>query len=540
MNHILSKYRNYFPDIELLYDYQEEVFNMLLARRNTLAIIPTGGGKSLLYQIMAIELHGTTVVISPLMALMEEQVNELNNLGIRALALNSNIPFKEQRKILRSLKKDDYKLIYISAERLQNPFFRAALIASGVNISLLVIDEAHCISQWGGNFRPDYGQIPTFIEFLNNNSQNPLLLCLTATIAKPSRKDITTEFKINEKDIYVSQYVIRDNLKLHFKKVNKEKDKEGILRNFLEEKKPKKTIVYLYSKNKCEKYTKSFASKYTTAFFHAGMTPQDKDLVYNNFLNGNISLLFATTAFGMGINIPDIESIVQLQLPHSVEEYYQQAGRGWRKKDVVKDCNCLLLWSNKNFSVREKDLNNQRYTPTKVQEAYQSLIGSAKIKRTGQLVNKSKDSFLMGKEYNLQLLRYKLEKRNIIKCVGELNGTPLTIKLRNNTEFWEKVVAVANDGMDSFRYICDKMTISISDISKHLYEQDLLNNIETLPAMKKDIFFEILNMEISSDKIAEIIEETDAEIDFRIHQLRELNLLCTSENVSSFLQEQLK
>ena len=190
--------------------------------------------------------------------------------------------------------------------------------------------------------------------------------------------------------------------------------------------------------------------------------------------------------------------------------------------------------------VREKDLNNQRYTPDKIIEAFKSLIGSAKIKRIGQLVNKSKDSFMMSKEHNLQLLRYKFENQNIIKCVGEINGAPLSIKLKKNTELWNQVVDKASTGMDSFRYVSDKLGISFSDIVKHLYEQDLVNNIKTLPAMKKDIFFEILQLEISSEKAIKIIEEIDSEVDFRINQLNELKSLCISEDSYSYLQKSLK
>lgn len=540
MSNVLLKYNSYFPEIKSLHAYQIEVFERLQAKKNTLAVIPTGGGKSLLYQIMALELEGVTIIISPLMALMEEQVNELNHRGIKALALNSNISFIKQRELLRNLGRHQYKLIYISAERLQNPFFRAGLMASGIKISLLAIDEAHCISQWGGNFRPDYGQIPAFIDFLKENAQSPLLLCLTATIAAPARKEIAKEFKIKAENIYISSSVIRDNLKLQVKKVIREKEKEELLADFLSQIKPNKTIVYLYSKRKCEQYARSFASKYDTGFFHSGMTPLEKNDVYNKFLKSEINLLFATTAFGMGINIPDIESIVQLQIPHSIEEYYQQAGRGWRRTDVVKNCHCLILWSEKNFNVREKDLNNQRYSTERIRQAYTSLIGSAKIKKSGQLVNKSKDSLLNSKEYNLQLLRYKLEKHNCIKYMGELNGTPLTVKLRKQTEFWDSIQIAADKGMDSFRYVCDALNISLSEISTHLYEQDLINNIQTLPAANKDIYFEIVQLELPFQIIATIADEIDAEVDFRINQLRELKNLCNSENVYSFLQKNLK
>ena len=539
MDNLLSKYKNYFPDISQLYDYQIKVIELLNQDKNTLAIIPTGGGKSLLYQLKALDFKGVTLVISPLMALMEEQVNELNSRGIKALALNSSLSFIKQREILKNLKKEDYKLIYISAERLNNPFFRSNIISSEIQISLLVVDEAHCISQWGNSFRPDYSQIPSFIEFLKTKDINPLLLCLTATLSIPARNDISQEFKIQKSNIYVSQSIIRDNLILNFLKVDNEKQKEVYLREFLKNVKSKKTIGYLYSKKKCENYANLFKDDFKTSFFHSLVETDNKQEVYNNFLSGKNDFLFATTAFGMGINIPNIESIIHLQIPHSIEEYYQHVGRGWRRKDIVKNCNCLVLWSDKNFNVREKELNAERYSVEKVQMAYKSLLGSAKIKSVGQIVNKSKDTFLSGSEYNLQLLRYKLEKYNVIQCVGELNGTPCTIEMKRDTPFWQNITFQAENGIDSFSYVCKSMGISFSEISEHLFEQDLKNNIKKIPASKRDIYFQVNTLELVEEVAEKIADEINKNVDFRIKQLHELKELFLSDNPTKMLKEAL-
>jgi ATP-dependent DNA helicase RecQ len=194
MNKLLQKHKVHFSDISSLYEYQEEVLECLSNWKDTLAIIPTGGGKSLIYQMFALELSGITIVIQPLLALMKEQVKELNEIRqIPALALNSSLSFIEQRETLRKLSSTNYKLIYMSPERLQNSFFRAALLASGVKISMIVIDEAHCISQWGSSFRPDYGQINKFKTFLQANNHTPITLCLTATLSKPARQDIASD-----------------------------------------------------------------------------------------------------------------------------------------------------------------------------------------------------------------------------------------------------------------------------------------------------------------------------------------------------------
>ncbi|MGZ6519899.1 MAG: RecQ family ATP-dependent DNA helicase, partial [Bacteroidia bacterium] len=303
MEKLLEKYQGHFKEITKLYDYQIEVLTKLKDKENTLAIIPTGGGKSLLYQLISLDLEGVTLVISPLLALMEEQVNELNNKrGIKALALNSTIPFKEQRDILRELKGDSYKLIYVSPERLQNAFFRAFIVASGIKISMIVIDEAHCISQWGSNFRPEYAQINGFIDFLNKKGHSPFLLCLTATLSKLARRDILDEFQIKEAFVYVSKSIIRTNLKHQFKRVEEEKEKIECLSEFLLKHKPKKAIAYLYSKRECENYAELFSKEYKTDYYHAGIDSEEKNEAYKAFVNNEIQILFATTAFGMGIN----------------------------------------------------------------------------------------------------------------------------------------------------------------------------------------------------------------------------------------------
>lgn len=527
METLLQKYRNNFPDIHSLYEYQLQVLDRLNKRNNTLAVIPTGGGKSLIYQLMALELEGITLVISPLLALMEEQVNELNEKrSIPALALNSNISFDEQRNILRNLD-DTYRLIYISPERLQNPFFKASLIASGVKVSMVVVDEAHCISQWGSSFRPDYGQINGFVKFLNGNGHHPFLLCLTATLSDSARKDIAAEFLIMQENIVVKD-VIRQNLKLHFQDLQHENEKAECLRNFITQYQPKKIIAYLYSKQKCEDYADEFANDFRTDYYHADVESEEKQLVYSRFVNNELDILFATTAFGMGINIPDIDSVVHLQIPNSVEEYYQQVGRGWRKKDIEKDCQCLAIWSEVNFDRRLREIKGQKYTTELLYKAFNTLIGGAVIKRIGQVVNKDKDA-LANSKYNLQLIKYKLEKHGVIKTIGEINGSPLTIELSKKTPLWNDIIQSAR-AMDSFGYVSKDLAVPITNIIDHLYEQDLKGNIKKLPAMKRDAYFEILALRLEDDLAEAIVKEINLEVDFKIERLNELKELFICDN----------
>lgn len=534
MGDLLSKHKSKFPDIPSLYDYQLTVLEKLSKGNNTLTVVPTGGGKSLLYQLMALELEGLTIVISPLLALMKEQVDELNNRGIKSLALNSTIPFDEQRNILRNLSKHKYKLIYVSPERLQNPFFRACLIASEVKIEMLVVDEAHCISQWGSGFRPDYSQIMTFYEFVKTHGQRPIIFCLTATLSVLAKKDIAIEFCIDNNNVVIGDS-IRSNLKLNFKKVKLEKDKPSFLSAFLNDYAPKKCLIYLYSQRECEKYSSLFSKNYTSAYYHANLDDEQKQSVYRDFVSGKIQLLFATTAFGMGINIPDIESVIHLQIPNSIEEFYQHVGRGWRRKSPMKNCNCLALWSDVNFDRRRKEIERERWDDESIKKNFKLLIGGAKLKSPGQVVNKDKAALLNSKG-NLELLRYKLEARHIIKTIGEINGTPLTIVFNQKTPFWKKIVESAMSGMDSFGYVCKDLSVSIDDVIRHLYEQDLLNNIKKLPAMKRDIYFEVLQAEIDDQSSKALVEEMNSSVEYRVRQLNELKELFSESDYEKKLR----
>ncbi len=536
MTDLLKKYKKHFQEINELYDYQKTVLKFLSYKNNTLSIIPTGGGKSLIYQLASLENEGATIVICPLIALMNEQVDELNKRGIPALALNSEISFDRQRKILRNLNNSEYKLIYLSPERLQNYLFRASLISSGCKISMIVIDEAHCVSQWGGSFRPEYNQIGEFVKYLNSNNINPYLFSLTATLAKEPRKDILRAFSIKKENVFIYENMIRENLNLTFKQVNKENEKEQELLDFIQKYNPQKIVAYLYSKPGSENYADQFRNLgYNTSYFHADLSKDQKELVYENFKNNRIQILFATTAFGLGINIPDIESVVQIHIPNSVEEYYQQVGRGWRDKNNLKTCNCLALWSDTNFDRRKKEVAKEKYTPPFIYRAYKKIIGSAKIKLKGQIVNKDKESLLYSKE-NLQLIRYKLESKGILETLGEINGSISTIKLKKNTPFWNKILELSN-GIDSLSYVTKISDITIPQIIDHLYEQELNDNIKSVPASKRDIYFKVNEVELPEQIAKEIMDEVNAFVDLKLTQLDELQDVFSSTNPEKRISE---
>lgn len=527
-----SLIKEYFPNIKSLHLYQEDVIGKVLARKNSLCIVPTGGGKSLIFQLAALKLTGTTIVISPLKALMDEQVNELKERNIRAISINSDLSFEEQRKLLRSLKEVKPKIIYISPERLFNYFFRSALIASGVKIDLVAIDEAHCISQWGIDFRPNYGNISPFIEFLKGNEHNPTILALTATLGSKAREDIKTEFDIEYEKIHSN--VIRDNLELNFMEVESEEEKWNGLIRFIEDNHLKKVLVYLYSRKKCEELSEQLPG---SDFFHAKLSYSEKKRVLTEFKEGKIKVLFSTTAFGMGINIPDIDGVIHYQIPESVEEYYQHVGRGARDKQLCPMCYCLFLWSETNFDRKAGRIRGNTLTQKDLEKGYEHL--ALKNKADKKTYVKWEVIYSNDGTYgsaNLPLVKRVFEKHGICKVVGDVYGTPLSIQLKNNTKIWNDMLEKIKS-RNQFLIAEKKTGIPLQKLIDHIYDEELKGNVKKLPATERTLFLKGFNNELPEEKCEEILNESKDVEEFKLERLNELKGLCSSENTESYIAE---
>ena len=538
---IIEKYRKEFPvsEIPSLYPYQERAITNLLIGKNSLTIVPTGGGKSIVYQLAGLEMEGTVLVISPLKALMQEQVNELNSKSIKAIALTSDIGFQEQRSVLRKLGKLNFKFIYVSPERLQNYFFRAALIHSSNKISMVVIDEAHCISQWGFDFRPEYAMIKGFLNFVNGNGHSPIVLALSATLSVKAIDDIRQEFSIVEKTIFDHKSLIRSELKLNFIKTTDKKsapEKWSHLLDFLKSRKSKKAIIYFYSKLKCEELAKKFNVEnaiegLVADYFHSGIGESEKQNKYDAFKKGEINILFATTAFGMGMNIPDIDTIIQYHLPKSIEEYYQQIGRGARNKNLCKECNCLLFWSEKNFKSNIQEIENERCTDEKIKKAIEYLSLSGKANKVSS-INYSE---LQNAKINLPKFLFYFEKLGVIERVGEVNGGPNSIRFKKSTPMWLEVqnAAIGN----SFIIASIRLKKSIQELINYVFDQDLLENVEFLPAMDKKLFIKELTDGLKPEQFEYIKNDISEKVNYQLNRFDALQGLCRSYSPEKYLEK---
>ncbi|MCH2188797.1 RecQ family ATP-dependent DNA helicase [Candidatus Gracilibacteria bacterium] len=370
---------------------QQEVIENIVAGNDTLVFMPTGGGKSLTYQLPGVVRNGLTLVISPLISLMKDQVDSLNQLGIRAELINSSLSLAGQRQILDELSVTDYlnslpllnkegargrsiKFLYITPERLGSKVFLDTIM--NLPISLIAIDEAHCISQWGHDFRPGYMKIRGFIDTLRSQKNNDFpVVALTATATQKVRTDIVERLGMQQHHTFTAGFD-RKNITIIVREISKKEEKQQKLLEVL-----KKTqgagIIYCSSRAKCSEVHEFLLSQGVSVGIYTGeMTPDKRELEQNNFMNDHYRVIVATNAFGMGIDKKDIRFVVHYNLPGSIENYYQEVGRAGR--DGLKSYG-LVLASYGDTKIQEFFIENTYPEKHEVLQVYDYLYQDQKI-----------------------------------------------------------------------------------------------------------------------------------------------------------------
>lgn len=343
---------------------QREVIEHVISGKDCLCVMPTGGGKSLCYQLPSVVRPGLTIVVSPLIALMKDQVDSLVRRGIRATLINSSLTLQEQTERLDQVASGRFSLLYVAPERLRNPRFLDSIRTTP--IQLLAIDEAHCISEWGHDFRPDYQRLGRFREALGNVQT----IALTATATPKVREDILASLNLQTAKTFITGFA-RDNLYFGSIHCMSDRDKDKHLHRFLEDR-DESGIIYVATRKRCDALVDQLAKelKLSVGAYHAGLLPEQRKHVQDQFMAGKLKAIVATNAFGMGIDKPDLRYVIHYNMPGTLEAYYQEAGRAGRDGLLSQ---CVLFYNPQDRYIQEFFIENANPSRAIIESVYQTL-----------------------------------------------------------------------------------------------------------------------------------------------------------------------
>jgi RecQ family ATP-dependent DNA helicase len=398
---------------------QREVVDAILEGRDTVVVMPTGGGKSLCYQLPALMKEGATVVVSPLIALMKDQVDALHARGLPATFINSSITFEEQKARINSVRRGEYKLVYVAPERFRSAHFVETLRTA--EVALFAVDEAHCISQWGHDFRPDYLRLRAAVEQIGR----PQIAALTATATPHVRADIIEQLALRDPRAFVSGFD-RPNLSINVMHTQKEREKITHIKALASRHAGGSGIIYTSTRKAVEQVTTRLrAAGLNLVAYHAGMDDAERTRAQEEFMTGRAQMIVATNAFGMGIDKPDIRFVAHYQMPGSIEAYYQEIGRAGRDSQLAT---CALLFNYADKRTQDYFIEGSYPPPEVVARVYQALTATNQ-KKIELSVSEIATRAGVRNEMAVQSALIILEKAGHIER-GGANENRATVRLR--------------------------------------------------------------------------------------------------------------
>ncbi|MBU3146225.1 DNA helicase RecQ [Clostridium sp. CF012] len=457
---------------------QESVIESIISGKDTFAVMPTGAGKSVCYQIPALLLPGVTLVVSPLISLMKDQVDTLNSVGIAATYINSSLSINEVNERIDKTSRGEFKLLYVAPERLESEFFCSML--NRLTISLLAVDEAHCVSQWGHDFRPSYSAISSLIKKL---SVRPIIAAFTATATEAVRKDVIKLLELRQPDVYVTGFN-RENLSFT---VIRGENKRDFVFKYIEDNKDKVGIIYTATRKETDNLYELLNKKgYNVGKYHAGLGDADRKQNQEKFLYDDINIIIATNAFGMGIDKSNVRYVIHYNLTKSMEAYYQEAGRGGRDGEPSE---CILLFSAADVLLQKFFIEQSVVSPERKISEYKKLQAMVDYSHTSRCLRQFILEYF-GEENvrdicgncstcndESELVDITIEAQKIFSCIFRMKerfGTTLIAEVLRGSKN-KKVLELGFDKLSTYGIIKQYTVKEIRDLINVLTAEDYLS-----------------------------------------------------------------